>query len=551
MPKPKMLQAALKYRELGYSVVPVSVKKKSLVPWARWQSEIPSEDQIAAWWRDYPEANVAIVTGSVSGITVIDIDTAEGSEVIEDLSPDSMVCPTALSPRGKHLYFRHCPGIANKARSLAGCDVRNDGGYIIAPPSRNGRGTYQWAPGLKITDVPLSGMPDMLQSILLEGSPNKIGSISSSIGPNRKVRNVSECQDCQERVVSFTEGGRDDTLFYLANHLFRSGMPEVNVRKYVEFYAAHCDPPFDADEAENKILSALRRDCKRHSNLAGELREYINLTLADIDLTSIRQIFKIADKTDILNLYKIMSRFCDENIIERVKGRRGVYRKIEADCKPVDWLNATEPIAKLWLPWDLDLYARIPHGGLVLIAGEANSGKTAAALNIVRENMRTWDVHYFSSEISAGMFKRRLAKFPDIMPEQWRVKFYERTSDFHDIIKATTSNKSLYIIDYVEIYDSFWKIGEILADVHRALNGGVAVANIQKGKGKEHGLGGDFTAFKPSLVLSVRPNITRCTKLKEWNDDRENINHMEFRWKLVDGCRFLRQQGWHRPEEVA
>src|SRR5207244_3547456 len=47
---------------------------------------------------------------------------------------------------GTHLYFRH-PGIwvPTKVGIMNGIDVRGDGGYVVAPPSRHASGkTYFW-----------------------------------------------------------------------------------------------------------------------------------------------------------------------------------------------------------------------------------------------------------------------------------------------------------------------------------------------------------------------------------------------------------------------
>lgn len=47
---------------------------------------------------------------------------------------------------GSHLYFRYPagPAVANSASFLGpGLDVRGEGGYVVAPPSRT-EGPYEW-----------------------------------------------------------------------------------------------------------------------------------------------------------------------------------------------------------------------------------------------------------------------------------------------------------------------------------------------------------------------------------------------------------------------
>ena len=89
-----IMDSALEYCKMGFSVIPVKPGgKKPLVKWEPYQSEKASEDQIRAWWKKIPSANVAIVTGAISGMDVVDIDSATGLELFEDMIPDSLETP--------------------------------------------------------------------------------------------------------------------------------------------------------------------------------------------------------------------------------------------------------------------------------------------------------------------------------------------------------------------------------------------------------------------------------------------------------------------------
>ena len=64
--------------------------------------------QIEAWWRKWPNANIGIATGAVSGIIVIDIDGAERTRNSAILVAQHGTLPrTAIvkTARGWHLYF--------------------------------------------------------------------------------------------------------------------------------------------------------------------------------------------------------------------------------------------------------------------------------------------------------------------------------------------------------------------------------------------------------------------------------------------------------------
>ena len=54
---------------LGFSLIPlVAGGKKPLIKWTGYQANKASWPQIEQWQMEYPEANIGIVTGTVSGI---------------------------------------------------------------------------------------------------------------------------------------------------------------------------------------------------------------------------------------------------------------------------------------------------------------------------------------------------------------------------------------------------------------------------------------------------------------------------------------------------
>lgn len=128
--------------------------------------------QIRSWWARWPDANVAVRTGEVSGIVVVDIDPDHGGEEsLARLVSDHGALPPGRTVRtgsgGRHLYFSH-PGtpVRNDAgrRLGPGIDIRGEGGYAIAPPSRHVSGArYTVASdGSLLPDFP-AWLGDLLQ----------------------------------------------------------------------------------------------------------------------------------------------------------------------------------------------------------------------------------------------------------------------------------------------------------------------------------------------------------------------------------------------------
>jgi putative DNA primase/helicase len=158
------LEAALQYAGRGWAVFPLHSIKDSRCtcgqdcgrnaakhPRLKGGFKIATTDyrQIEAWFQEWPDANVGIATGTVSRLVVIDVDGAEGAAALRALVEQHGALPrTAIvkTARGLHIYFAMpsgCGPIPCSARN--GLDVRGDGGFVVAPPSRHASGHfYQW-----------------------------------------------------------------------------------------------------------------------------------------------------------------------------------------------------------------------------------------------------------------------------------------------------------------------------------------------------------------------------------------------------------------------
>lgn len=112
-------------------------------------------ETIRRWWNAFPHANIGIRTGARpdgGGIVVLDLDPRNGGEdSFAELERTHGPLPSTIQVitggGGRHYYFGHPGGhLANKSNLLPGIDVKADGGYVVAPPSRHiSGGTYRWA----------------------------------------------------------------------------------------------------------------------------------------------------------------------------------------------------------------------------------------------------------------------------------------------------------------------------------------------------------------------------------------------------------------------
>lgn len=144
-----MLESALYFLNQGFSLVPADPAKGLFyVPWKDYQNKKPTGLEIRDWWKKWPDAGIAIITGKISKIIVIDVDTHKGADInFCKLGDYEWGTPTVLSGGGgKHFYFAYQEGIKTSAGMLAPhIDIRSDGGCIFAPPSIHKTGkAYTW-----------------------------------------------------------------------------------------------------------------------------------------------------------------------------------------------------------------------------------------------------------------------------------------------------------------------------------------------------------------------------------------------------------------------
>lgn len=155
------LSSALFYASKNVSVIPIGRDKKPLVRWQEYQDRRATPEEIQQWWQKTPDANVGIVTGKISEMTVVDVEA--GGDISK--LPDTTVIRTGGG--GWHYYYRYEPGVKNSARILPLTDIRGDGGYVVAPPSihQSGR-AYE-----VISKKPMVPFPSHLFGVVSERKP--------------------------------------------------------------------------------------------------------------------------------------------------------------------------------------------------------------------------------------------------------------------------------------------------------------------------------------------------------------------------------------------
>lgn len=247
-----MLDHALSYLDRGWSVVPVQAGgKTALVKWKDYQERRPTPDEIRQWWTQWPDANIAVITGSISGLIVLDVDGDEGAGSLKDKE----IPPTrqARTVKGTHHYYRHPGGyIASGVRFLPGLDLRGDGGYVVAPPSR-GRGgkLYEWV----ITDV-LADPPQWLLTVIEQQR--------SSLRDEINTPSPEQPDWYQEALKGVEEGRRNSTATQLVGRWLGLGLAADETWVLLDWWNNKNAVPLKESELRRTLTSIATREQKKH-----------------------------------------------------------------------------------------------------------------------------------------------------------------------------------------------------------------------------------------------------------------------------------------------
>jgi archaellum biogenesis ATPase FlaH len=248
-----ILDAALDYAAAGYSVIPVRSDKTPYTPHGL-KDASQDPDTIRKWWETWPDANVAIACGRVSGnLVVLDVDMKNGKngkrsiEIWEAEHGDLPETVMANTPSGgKHYFFRvKDPSLyKNTVEALVGVDIRGDGAYVLVYPSGVGGDgkMYTWAHGVSITDQ--------------EEIADANASVLELLELNSRDSKPQDAAKRQRAVVNVEAGGRNDTIFRYAASQCGLAVPlEVALDAALKLNETF-NPPLDPAEVEKTVRSA-------------------------------------------------------------------------------------------------------------------------------------------------------------------------------------------------------------------------------------------------------------------------------------------------------
>ena len=153
-----LLTAALQYASVGWHVFPIysikdgkcscgqadcdpgnAGKHPRITGWTTNASIDPKT--ISVWWQTWPTDNIGIATGALSNLVAVDTDSEEGETRFKSLMVEHGVplTRTIKTFKGRHRLFNgdHSKLVASRNGLEKNIDIRGNGGFIVAPPSKH------------------------------------------------------------------------------------------------------------------------------------------------------------------------------------------------------------------------------------------------------------------------------------------------------------------------------------------------------------------------------------------------------------------------------
>ena len=233
-------ELAASYIDGGWSILPVKPDEKRpyMTNWLQYMHTKANKIVADNWFKSLSGAGIGVVTGKISNIIVLDVESWCKIPIEELLKkyPTQMYSRTGSG--GYHLFYQYPQGVSkvsNRVGIFEGADLRADGGFIVLPPTKHpSGGRYEW-----ISQGIMGAFPTSLLDIESKPTTTNEGWITEAL------RGVSE-------------GGRNDTCARLAGYFFKKGINFDVVEAMLMDWNERNDPPLPVKEVRTTIKSIER-----------------------------------------------------------------------------------------------------------------------------------------------------------------------------------------------------------------------------------------------------------------------------------------------------
>jgi len=350
------------YESHNFDLVPVGSNQK--IPIEKgWPTK---NHKNKAEWKDWlgDNLNIGIKTGKVSGVTVIDVDQfPTPPEILALLGEEQTLYQRTTN--GSHYFFKYEPDLPKTRIVDLKIDIENDGGQVIAPPSKVDDKER------KIELYEIQKMPDKLKAFLLEQTADK-----SHLRPIPAARpdDVKLNLDDLKFDGMLSEGNRHHNFMRFGG-LLRKKMPLSQVAYTLNMINTHLTkPPLTYQELQNVVSSIDKYTIFDEKELAYQVLDYID-KVEEATARDVREALEY--KKDQIDT--ALAFLTKEGFVVR---KRRFFKAIKKMQWREEFMDSDLKI-KYKMPYFNDA-AVFREGDLIIIGAKTGVGKSHIAVNIMK-----------------------------------------------------------------------------------------------------------------------------------------------------------------------
>jgi len=312
-----------------------------------------------------------------------------------------------------------------------------------------------------------------------------------------------------------------------------------------------CQEMLDKGDVEGvKLYLGYKEGQERHIEsglpFSQQLWNWIEGTDGYFTLEEVYRSFELRTKKEKLRARRELHKLKEKGEILKHGSRDGEYRKLTNALEEMGWKDASVIPLDIDFPLNIGGFFQAYPKNMGVIAGAKDSGKTATLLEFVKRNMEKWDIHFYTNEMGKEELKHRIMKREDIRVQDWNFHAYECTEHYEDHIARYPD--SIHVVDYIEVNDAFYRVGDYLKWMHEALGQGFIFLGLQKDWGAPLGRGAAFSLQRPRLYITMERGVARVVSAKNRTPTCEHspVGNILY-YGLVDGWKLVAKGIWH-PE---
>ena len=266
------------YQQVGWCVLPCINNQKSPLPkWTDYQKVKPTEQAWTAW-KSQNVTGLALITGVVSKVVIIDVDSKGDEKLHKHLcikyGLESNVISKTRSGGYHYFYQWEKPLTGHTGVNGDKLDIRADGNLVIIPPSRAKNkddsddkiGSYTWVKKPKGSVLSLPKLPEVFYEYKPSGSHVDINNI-----------------------LNTEEGSRNDTFFKFCCKTIEDCDDIKVAKKLVDASNRGIAKPLSQTELDITFTSAFNTISRKNDST---IIKYSEMTDKDIRSKEIREVLK-------------------------------------------------------------------------------------------------------------------------------------------------------------------------------------------------------------------------------------------------------------------